>query len=281
MATKKLIARAERRSVPYPTRYLPSLRSHAPPPFPPRAPLPVAGVGRGSSPPVFAGDGKSSPARPLRPPQYVPVPSVSRQTGQSPLSVSHFIRLVLVGAGAGATVCIVLVMLLLPLFAVQPSPFSVSTASRPLPDVPPQTQDSASVENRLAGSAPPSLAPLHAPPAPPRQQHADELPPRLPKGQLVRPREEGTERRDPTARRRSRTEAKEPADTAETRFVHPEDGYTLTPPPGFILTQRGRRTVWSGPHGAQLLVETTSSPGRSARGGWEELHTVELIQILV
>ena len=32
--------------------------------------------------------------------------------------------------------------------------------------------------------------------------------------------------------------------------------------------------MWRGPHGAQLLVETTPSPGRSARGGWEELHTV-------
>ena len=177
-------------------------------------------------------------------------------------------------AVAGAAVCLVLALLLWPHLASRPSPFPGGVASRPLPEVRPHTPDSASVENRLAGSASPLTPPPPAPLAPPRQQYANDLPPRLPGGQVARPKEEGTERRDPTARRRSRAEAKEPSDTAETRFVHPEVGYTITPPPGFILTQRGQRTVWRGPHGAQLLVETTPSPGRSARDGWEELHTV-------
>ncbi len=56
------------------------------------------------------------------------------------------------------------------------------------------------------------------------------------------------------------------------RFVHPESGYSITPPPGFTLLQTGQRTIWQGPEGTQLLVETTSTPGRSARAGWEELH---------
>jgi predicted Zn-dependent protease len=56
------------------------------------------------------------------------------------------------------------------------------------------------------------------------------------------------------------------------RFVHPESGYSITPPPGFTLLQTGRRTIWQGPEGTHLLVETSSSPGRSARAGWEQSH---------
>jgi len=56
------------------------------------------------------------------------------------------------------------------------------------------------------------------------------------------------------------------------RFVHPQSGYSIVPPPGFALVQTGQRTIWQGPEGTQLLVETTSSPGRSARAGWEESH---------
>jgi tetratricopeptide (TPR) repeat protein len=60
---------------------------------------------------------------------------------------------------------------------------------------------------------------------------------------------------------------------AEHPFTHPEVGYAITPPPGFTLVRSGQRTVWHGPQGAQLLVETTASPGPSARAGWEQLHT--------
>jgi hypothetical protein len=49
--------------------------------------------------------------------------------------------------------------------------------------------------------------------------------------------------------------------------------YSITPPAGFTLVRIGRRTVWQGPEGTQLLVETTLSPGPSARTEWEQLHT--------
>jgi tetratricopeptide (TPR) repeat protein len=55
-------------------------------------------------------------------------------------------------------------------------------------------------------------------------------------------------------------------------FVHPVLEYAITPPAGFTLVRMGRRTVWQGPEGTQLLVETTLSPGPSARAGWEQLH---------
>jgi len=55
-------------------------------------------------------------------------------------------------------------------------------------------------------------------------------------------------------------------------FVHPVSAYSITPPAGFTLVRIGRRTVWQGPEGTQLLVETTLSPGPSARAGWEQLH---------
>jgi hypothetical protein len=57
------------------------------------------------------------------------------------------------------------------------------------------------------------------------------------------------------------------------RFVHPVTAYSITPPAGFRLVRIGQRTVWQGPEGTQLLVETTLSPGPSARSGWEQLHT--------
>src|SRR5262249_45182504 len=56
------------------------------------------------------------------------------------------------------------------------------------------------------------------------------------------------------------------------RFIHPQSGYSIVPPPGFALMQTGQRTIWQGPEGTQLLVETTSSLGRSARAGWEQSH---------
>jgi hypothetical protein len=55
-------------------------------------------------------------------------------------------------------------------------------------------------------------------------------------------------------------------------FVHPVVKYSITPPAGFTLVRIGQRTVWQGPEGTQLLVETTLSPGPSARSGWEQLH---------
>ncbi len=55
-------------------------------------------------------------------------------------------------------------------------------------------------------------------------------------------------------------------------FVHPILKYSITPPAGFTLVRIGQRTVWQGPEGTQLLVETTLSPGPSARIGWEQLH---------
>lgn len=58
------------------------------------------------------------------------------------------------------------------------------------------------------------------------------------------------------------------------RFVDPHTGYSLILPPGVTLLQRGQRAIWRGPDGAQVMVETTSSPGRSARSGWEMLHRV-------
>jgi hypothetical protein len=58
------------------------------------------------------------------------------------------------------------------------------------------------------------------------------------------------------------------------RFVDPHTGYSLILPPGFTLLQSGQRTIWRGPKGTRVMVETTSSPGRSARSGWELLHRV-------
>jgi len=54
------------------------------------------------------------------------------------------------------------------------------------------------------------------------------------------------------------------------RFVHPQAGYSITPPAGFKLQQVGRRTIWQGPNGAQVLVET-GAPSGSPRRSWERL----------
>jgi hypothetical protein len=47
-------------------------------------------------------------------------------------------------------------------------------------------------------------------------------------------------------------------------------GYAITPPAGYRLQRTGRRTVWRGPNGEQILVETGSSNG-TPREGWERL----------
>ena len=54
-------------------------------------------------------------------------------------------------------------------------------------------------------------------------------------------------------------------------YTHRRAGYTITPPAGFKLVQRGQRTVWHGPDGAALLVETTTRPGLSPFGDWLRL----------
>lgn len=59
--------------------------------------------------------------------------------------------------------------------------------------------------------------------------------------------------------------------TSRDRFEHSSTGYRIQPPSGFRLQKTGRRTVWSGPRGSQLLVETSNSPGRSPRADWEQL----------
>jgi hypothetical protein len=191
MATQESIERADRQSVPNPTRFLPPLRNHPRPPSPPRATRPLPGVRHCSPPPVSASDGKfPTVSLPQMPPLYFPVPPVERRAGQTLLSIARGIGLLLMSAVAGAAVCIVLALLLWPHLASRPSPFPGGVASGPLPDVHPHTPDSASVENRLAGSAPRLTPPPSAPLAPPRQQHANDLPPRLPGGQVARPREE-------------------------------------------------------------------------------------------
>jgi len=55
------------------------------------------------------------------------------------------------------------------------------------------------------------------------------------------------------------------------RFVSSPLGYAITPPAGFKLQQTGRRTLWQGPHGAQLLVETAASASGSPLGNWQRL----------
>lgn len=55
------------------------------------------------------------------------------------------------------------------------------------------------------------------------------------------------------------------------RFEHDRTGYRIKPPSGFSLQKTGRRTVWRGPRGSQLLVETSGSPGASPRADWEQL----------
>jgi hypothetical protein len=47
-------------------------------------------------------------------------------------------------------------------------------------------------------------------------------------------------------------------------------GYAITPPDGYTLRSSGRRTVWRGPAGEQILVETGDTNG-TPREGWERL----------
>lgn len=61
------------------------------------------------------------------------------------------------------------------------------------------------------------------------------------------------------------------ASQSSAAFVHPRSGYAISPPAGFKRQRTGRRTIWRGPGGAQLLVETTTAPGTSARADWERL----------
>lgn len=53
--------------------------------------------------------------------------------------------------------------------------------------------------------------------------------------------------------------------------VHNGRGYAITPPRGFKLVQSGRRTIWRGPGGAQILVETAPVGNRSPRRDWEKM----------
>jgi hypothetical protein len=48
--------------------------------------------------------------------------------------------------------------------------------------------------------------------------------------------------------------------------------YELTPPPGFSLSQKGRRTIWSHENGSQILVETGKAGAGSLRDGWLRLE---------
>lgn len=60
-------------------------------------------------------------------------------------------------------------------------------------------------------------------------------------------------------------------DTVSQPYKHRRAGYVITPPAGFKLVKRGQRTVWEGPDGVTLLVETTARPGRSPFGDWLRL----------
>ncbi len=53
--------------------------------------------------------------------------------------------------------------------------------------------------------------------------------------------------------------------------THLGRGYAITPPPGWRLVQSGRRTIWRGPGGAQILVETATVGARSPRRDWEKM----------
>lgn len=48
--------------------------------------------------------------------------------------------------------------------------------------------------------------------------------------------------------------------------------YELTPPPGFSLSQKGRRTIWNHKNGAQILVETGKAGAGSLRDSWLRLE---------
>ena len=79
-----------------------------------------------------------------------------------------------------------------------------------------------------------------------------------------------------TERERSRegqrsSERSTPETRVAGRGTHRGNGYDIKPPSGFKLRRSGRRTVWSGPDGASLLVETTRVSGGSPRDDWKRL----------
>src|SRR5688572_26663453 len=124
MATEESIARAERRSVPNPTRFFPPLRNHPRPSSPPRATRPLTGVRRVSPPPVPFDDGSFPGVQPPRTPlPYSSVPPDSRRAEQTLLSVTRGLGLLLMSAVAGATVCLMLALLLWPHVDSPPSSY--------------------------------------------------------------------------------------------------------------------------------------------------------------
>ena len=56
------------------------------------------------------------------------------------------------------------------------------------------------------------------------------------------------------------------------RYVERRRSYSIRPPSGFQIAQRGRRTVWQGPGKAQFLVEVGDAEGASPRQDWENLE---------
>lgn len=56
------------------------------------------------------------------------------------------------------------------------------------------------------------------------------------------------------------------------RYVERKRSYSIRPPSGFQIAQRGRRTVWQGPGTAQFLVEVGDAEGASPREDWENLE---------
>ncbi len=59
---------------------------------------------------------------------------------------------------------------------------------------------------------------------------------------------------------------------AKPRYIERKRSYSIRPPSGFEISQRGRRTVWQGPGKSQFLVEVGDANGESPRAGWEELE---------
>jgi len=62
------------------------------------------------------------------------------------------------------------------------------------------------------------------------------------------------------------------ASSAASRFIERRRSYSIQPPREFRLTQKGRRTIWKGASGAQLLVEVGDNDGKTPRAGWETLE---------
>lgn len=72
-----------------------------------------------------------------------------------------------------------------------------------------------------------------------------------------------------TPRRRPGTTGAQPARGASKPSLGA--GYSITAPAGWRKTQSGRRAIWSGPGGAQLLVEVSDDVSSSPREDWEKL----------